>query len=92
MSRRLSQNSRAEDRRVELSHCLRGLEAAERSGLDQRQVAEETTTCWLCLHVQSSRVFGHTVTEIVFNVDYDTLQLFVQSSHLKQSQNVCIKV
>lgn len=77
MSQRLPQNSRAKDRHVELSHCLRGLEAAERSGLDQSQVAEETTTCWLCLHVQSSRVFGHTVTEIVFNLDYDMLQLLV---------------
>lgn len=72
MSWRLSQNSRAEDWHVELSRCLRGLEAAEGSGLDQSQVAEETTTCWLCLHAQNNPASGHAIVEVLFNVHLDT--------------------
>ena len=63
-----------------------GLEAAERSGLDQSQVAEEMTTCWLCLHVQSNPAFGHTIVEVLFNVHFDTVQLFENSAPPKPSQ------
>lgn len=52
-SKRLSRNSGAEGRHVEASRCLRVfLKAAKSSGLDQRQVAEETTAA----------VYTHTVT------------------------------
>lgn len=66
MSQRLSQNSRAEDRHVEPSCAYGFLEAAERSGLDQSQVAEETTTCLLCLHAQSNPAAGYAIVDVLF--------------------------
>lgn len=84
MSWRLSQNSRAEDRHVELSQCSRCMEAAEKSGVDQSQVVEEMTTCRLCLHVWSNPTFGRVVVEVVFNMHFDTMQLFVSANLASQ--------
>lgn len=48
-------------------------EAARRSGLDQNQVSEGTTTVWLCLHVESNPAPGWAVVDILFYVRRDTL-------------------
>lgn len=84
MSWRLSQNSRAEDRHVELSQCSGCLEAAEKSGVDQSQVVEEMTTCRLCLHAWSNPTFGRVIVEVVFNMHFDTMQLFVSANLASQ--------
>lgn len=78
-------------------NCLaafRGLQAAQRSGLDQSQVAEETTTCWLCLHAQSNPASGHAIVEVLFYVHLDTLapKIITNSSYshvLLVSKSVC---
>lgn len=48
-------------------------EAARRSGLDQNQVPEDTTTVWLCLHVESNPASGWAIVDNLFYVRHDTL-------------------
>lgn len=48
-------------------------EAARGSGLDQNQVSKDTTTVWLCLHVESNSASGWAVVDNLFYVCHDTL-------------------
>lgn len=48
-------------------------EAARGSGLDQNQVSKDTTTVWLCLHVESNSASGWAVVDNLFYVRHDTL-------------------
>lgn len=48
-------------------------EAARRSGLDQNQVSEDTTTVWLCLHVESNPASGWAIVDIFFYVHHAAL-------------------
>lgn len=48
-------------------------EAAKRFGLDQNQVFKDTTTVWLCLHVESNPASGWAIVDNLFYVRRDTL-------------------